>query len=276
MDDLLGRYDGFLLDAYGVLVDKRSALPGAERLLQRLDAAGRPWLVVTNAASRLPETLTAVFAELGLTIAPEHILTSGMLLADHFTMAGLAGRRCVVIGPDESRRYAERAGGRVVELGEDTDAEVLILADQRQEQLLEEMDLAASLMLRRLDADPPKPLALVLCNPDLLYPVRPGRFGFTAGGLAAMLEAVLAERLAGRNLGFVRLGKPNRPIFDAARARLGARRPLMIGDQLGTDIAGAAGAGLDSLLVGSGLAPRGGPATWRPRPTWYLPSLARL
>ena len=57
LDALVETYDGFLIDAYGVLVDKNSAMPGARDLLARLDAAGRPWLVVTNSASRLPETL---------------------------------------------------------------------------------------------------------------------------------------------------------------------------------------------------------------------------
>ncbi len=48
----------------------------------------------------------------------------------------------------------------------------------------------------------------------------------------------------------------------------------MIGDQLGTDILGASRFGLDSLLIGSGLAPGGPVASWSVRPTWYLPSLA--
>jgi HAD superfamily hydrolase (TIGR01450 family) len=269
---LTDRYDGVLIDAYGVLVDKRRALPGAPELLARLDADGLPWLVVTNSASRLPETLSAEFADLGIGIPPERMLTSGMLLADHFAETGLAGGRCVVLGPAESRSYVERAGGRVVALDEDTDAEALIVADQKDVRMPADLDLAVSLMLRRLDAG--RPLALILCNPDLIYPVRPGRFGFTAGGLAAMLEAVLKERWPDRRAGFLRLGKPNRPIFAAACRRLGVERPLMIGDQLGTDIAGAARFGIDSLLVGSGLAPRSDPGTWPVRPTWYRPTLA--
>ena len=272
LDQLVARYDGVLIDAYGVLVDKVRALPGAADLLARLDAAGRPWLVVTNSASRLPETLSAEFAALGIRIPPERMLTSGMLLADHFEQAGLAGSRCVVLGPAESRTYVERAGGRVVALDEDSDAEVLVVADQKDVRMPMDLDLAVSLMLRRIDAG--RPLALLLCNPDLIYPVRPGRYGFTAGGLAAMLEAVGRERWPGHGVGFLRLGKPNRPIFEAACRRLGARRPLMIGDQLGTDIAGAVRCGLDSLLVGSGLAPRSEAGAWPVRPTWYRPSLA--
>lgn len=271
LEALIETYDGFLIDAYGVLVDKRSAMPGANELLTRLDAAGKPWLVVTNSASRLPEDLSAELEALGLRIAPERFLTSGGLLVEHFAQHGLVGNRCVVLGPRESHVYVERAAGQVVELEEGTEAEVLIVADQKNVRYLQDMNLAVSLMLRRMDAG--RPLHLLLCNPDLIYPVAPGHFGFTAGGLATMLEAVLRERYPFELNGFVRLGKPHRPIFEAARRRLGAHRPIMIGDQLGTDILGATHCGIDSVLVGTGLAPRSDPATWPVRPTWFLPSL---
>ncbi len=271
LDTILDRYDGLMIDAYGVLVDKQGPLPGALGLLARLEHAAIPWLVVTNSASRLPETLSAELRAVGLSVAPERILTSGTMLATHFAAHGLAGARCVVLGPTESRRYAERAGAHVVGLSDDADAEVLVIADQKGVRWLGDLDLAVSLMLRRLDAG--RPLELLLCNPDLIYPVAPGRFGFTAGGLAAMLEAVLRERFPERG-GFVRLGKPHRPIFDAAREHLGATRPVMLGDQLATDILGAKGAGIDSVLIGTGLAPRTDPATWPVQPTWYLSSLA--
>lgn len=271
IDTLVERYDGFLIDAYGVLVDKRSAMPSAKEFLARLDAAGRRWLVVTNSASRLPETLSAEMGAFGLEIAPERILASGELLKEHLAEQGLMGTRCVVLGPDESRIYATRAAARVVALNEETDADVLIVADQKDVRCPQDMNLAVSLMLRRMDAG--KPLHLLLCNPDLIYPMAPGQFGFTAGGLAAMLEAVLRERFPSDVRGFIRLGKPYRPIFDVACRRLGSDRPVMIGDQLGTDILGATRYGIDSVLVGTGLAPRSDPTTWLVRPTWFLPTL---
>ncbi len=109
---LRGRYDGFLLDAYGVLLDGERALPGAAALLDDLERDGCPWLVVTNAASRLPETLSRGFTAVGLKIPPERILTSGALLADACVAGDLQGVRALVIGPEGSRCYAERAGER--------------------------------------------------------------------------------------------------------------------------------------------------------------------
>ena len=55
------------------------------------------------------------------------------------------------------------------------------------------------------------------------------------------------------------VGKPNPPIFRAALDRAGGGRPLVVGDRLDTDIAGAAALGWDSLLVLTGIShPRGG------------------
>ena len=48
-------------------------------------------------------------------------------------------------------------------------------------------------------------------------------------------------------------GKPERPLFDEAVARTAATRPLVVGDRLDTDIEGAVNAGLDSLLVLTGV-----------------------
>ncbi|MGI3779274.1 MAG: HAD hydrolase-like protein, partial [Janthinobacterium lividum] len=47
-------------------------------------------------------------------------------------------------------------------------------------------------------------------------------------------------------------GKPYRPLLDETVARLGAGRPLLVGDRLDTDIRGAVNAGLDGLLVLTG------------------------
>lgn len=287
------RYDGFLLDAYGVLLDKQQALPGAADLLQDLTQDQVPWLVVTNAASRLPETLSADFAELGLAVPPERILTSGALLADSEVTGSLAGLRAVVLGPDESAVYAERAGAKVVALTDAVEAEVIIVADQKAVRWPEHMNQTLSLLMRQLDAN--QPPRLLLCNPDLIYPissesvagdadgsqpaggrsVRRRQVGLTAGALAAVIEAVLREHWPEAGLRFERLGKPSPAIFEAAVRKLGASSPVMLGDQLGTDIAGATAAGIDSVLVGTGLAPAPGTSTSGIEPTWFLATLGQ-
>jgi HAD superfamily hydrolase (TIGR01459 family) len=269
-DEILQRYDAVLLDAYGVLVDKAGALPGAADFIRRLAEADKPFLVLTNSASRLPATLAGELAALGLPVAESRVLTSGALIADWMRDMGLDRPACVVLGPPDAEAYVLQAGGRVLPAAAGADAEVVVIADQKGFPCLQGMDAVLSLVLSRLDAD--RPLHLLLCNPDLVYPVAPGRYGFTAGALAAMLEAVIRQRYPSLVDPFVRLGKPYAPMFKAAEARLGGGRLVMLGDQLATDILGANRCGIDSVLVGSGLA-RGAPRAGQVRPAWYLPSL---
>jgi ribonucleotide monophosphatase NagD (HAD superfamily) len=158
----------------------------------------------------------------------------------------------------------------VLPLNESAAAEVLVIADQAGFDCLEVMDQALSLIMQRFDSG--QALALVLCNPDLIYPRGAGRFGFTAGALAAMLEALIEERYAALNAGFVRLGKPYEPIFREALHRTGKGRAVMFGDQLATDILGAQRAGIDSVWVRTGLGSGNSDQTAVP-PTWQLSNL---
>jgi len=270
IDDLIEKYDGFLLDASGVLVDRRGVLPGAEMLIHRLNGMAIPYMVLTNSASRLPSTMVMDYLRLGLEIAEFSVLTSGMLLESYFAKRGLIGCGCLVLGPDESEDYVRRAGGYPLPLRGGVDADVLVIADQKGFNCMEGMNQALSMVIRRFDMG--HPVELVLCNPDIIYPLSPGEFGFTSGGLAAMIEALLLERYGRHAPRFARLGKPHAPIFDQALQLLDVHKPLMIGDQLATDIAGAKRAGIDSALVETGLG-SGQPARDDLRPTWYLQSL---
>ena len=68
-------------------------------------------------------------------------------------------------------------------------------------------------------------------------------------------------------------GKPYRPLVDATVARLGAGHPIFVGDRLDTDIAGAVAAGLDSMLVLTGLPRPGRPGGRRGRQPAHPPGL---
>jgi hypothetical protein len=73
-------------------------------------------------------------------------------------------------------------------------------------------------------------------------------------------------------------GKPSRPLFDETVRRVGGERPLMVGDRLDTDIEGAVGAGIDSLLVMTGVTGLDElvAATPAQRPTYLSADLAGL
>lgn len=252
--DLVARYEVILLDAYGVLNDARGALPAGRALLHEIARQSRRFFVVTNDASRLPETCAARFRSFGLDIASDRIITSGALLAPYFAEHGLHGARCMVLGTDDSRAYVRAAGGAIVPVDPAQPCDALIVCDDSGYPFLETVEDALSMLYRQLaGARPPR---CILPNPDLIYPKGGGQFGFTSGAVSALLEIGLRRLFPHRpeaQLCFTPLGKPHRPMFDEARRRAGTDSLVMIGDQLETDIAGACHAGIDSALLATGV-----------------------
>lgn len=253
LSDLCDRYDGFLIDSFGVLTDGGGALPGAAALLAELSRRELPYLVVTNDASRRAETNAARFRRFGLDVPLERILASGDLIAPHFASRGLAGAGCLVLGTDDSRRLVEDAGGRVCAIDPSADYDAVVVCDDGGFPFLDGINAALSALIRAFDAG--RDVAMVLPNPDLMFPAGNGTYGFTSGAIALLLESALARRYPDRRPVFTRLGKPHPPLFDEACRRLGLDRArlVMIGDQLETDIAGALASGIDAALLLTGV-----------------------
>jgi len=271
VDELCDRYDAFLLDAYGVLVDGSNSLPGAARFLHRLIDAHRPFIVLSNDASRLPATAATRYRGFGLPVTPDHILTSGSLISAYLQREGLDGRPCIVLGPPETRTFVTDVGGTVVE-ADDPAAEVLIVCDDGGYPFLHTIEDALSTAIHRLDRG--QSIALLLPNPDRVYPKSPGKIGLAAGSVALVIESALRQRFGDYAPSFVRLGKPHAPIFEAALHRFGdtieRTSVVMFGDQLQTDVAGANAAGIDSVLVGTGVTALDRDFSSGPRPSWLL------
>ena len=276
---LIERYDHFLLDAFGVLLCAGGAIEGAAAFLAELERRGKPYLIVTNDSSRLPVSCVKHYAAKGLHIPEGLILTSGQLIEGYFRAHSLhnASPRCVVMGPEDSKVFVRASGGQVISADERGTLDVLLIGDDEGYPLLETLDAVVSMVFRTMDAG--RTPHLVLPNPDVIYPKGEGRYGVTAGGIALIVEGALEARLGERAPRFVRLGKPFTPLFDAAFLRWGesARNTaVMIGDQLQTDILGANRAGIDSVIVGSGLTPWDEATPTRGvRPTFRCEALGR-
>ena len=270
MQELIARYPVILFDSFGVLASSNAVLPGAVELIANLNAIGKTYFVLTNDASALPESRSENYAKLALNIKPEQIITSGSLLSRYFADEHLQGLRCVILGPEDSVRYVQIAGGEVVPIGADFDA--VVIGDQSGFPFLETMDQVMTDLFRKTDNG--ENVRLILPNPDLIYPDGDG-FGFASASIAMLLESALKLRYPERDdLHFIRLGKPHEAIFAEALRRSGTRDMVMIGDQLETDIKGANDFGLDSVLVGTGIATLD--LSWAPeslRPTYTLRSL---
>ncbi len=270
IEELIARYAVLLLDAYGVLVNDSGALAGAAELIRMLNRIQKPYYLLTNDASKLPQTTAGRFQSYGLDIAPDRIITSGGLLENHFKIHNLQGTRCVVLGPDDSAQYVVNAGGKVVSPAAGFD--VVVIGDEAGFPFVETVDTVLTELFHKVERE--ERFHLVLPNPDLLYPKADRGFGIASGSIALIIEAALQLRYPGRpDLHFARLGKPHPAIFQEALLRSGTRNMVMIGDQLETDIRGANAFGLDSVLVDTGITDVSAAAIPdQPRPTYRMHS----
>ncbi len=248
---LAERYDAILFDAYGVLVNAAGALPGAAEAIAHLVARRQHFLVVTNDASRSPERASRRFLRLGIPVQPEHVLSSGMLIAPALEEHAMHGRRVVVLGTGDSAAYARQVGAIVVHPDPADPADAVVIADEGGFETLGTLDATLSMILAGVERG--RTPVLLLANPDLVYPSANGTFGLTAGSLAGMVERALAVLLGSDAPRFEVLGKPAARHFETALERVGTRAAVMLGDTLHTDIAGAHGVGIASAIVLTGV-----------------------
>jgi HAD superfamily hydrolase (TIGR01459 family) len=240
---LAPRYDGYILDLWGVLHDGVHAYPGAAACLGELRRHGKGIVILSNAPRRAAEVARRT-SELGL--GPDlydWLLSSGEEAWRHLRQrqdtwyAGL-GRRvlCFMAGRDLGM-----LDGLDLEIVDDVAKAdfLLALGVESANDRVEDFETALAAAARRR-------LKMVCANPDLEV-VRGGVREICAGALARRYEELG---------GPVRYhGKPHASVYQACLARLGLApaRVLGVGDSLRTDIAGAIGAGIDSLLVTGGI-----------------------
>ena len=254
VDELIERYDAVAFDSYGVLVDGVDPLPGAIELTDRLSELGKPWILATNDASRLNASRLAVMRSQGFSIGDEQVISAGSLLGSFFEERGILGTECIATGQGEAVEFVRIAGCEPVPLTlTDDKTASLVIAGITGYDWFEATSDMLTLIIRRMDAG--NPLHLAVPNPDVLYPDGMDRFAIGPGGLAELLEVAASRRFGDDPaVKFAKLGKPYEPMFNAIKDRLNGHRNLaFVGDQLQTDIAGANRAGMDSVLIGTGI-----------------------
>jgi HAD superfamily hydrolase (TIGR01459 family) len=237
-------YDGFILDLWGVVHDGTAPFPGVLDCMELLIAAGKRLVLLSNAPRRSDDVMRRI-ARIGVPERLYHgVMSSGeeawlhLKHRDDPFYAGLR-RRCLHIG---SERDLEMRQGLDLEFVE-TPAEADFILNTGPAEWDDTLETYMPVLHHALGRD----LPMVCANPDLVV-VHNGKTALCAGALAEEYQ-----RLGGR----VRWhGKPYPSVYDSCLHLLGIgdkRRILAIGDSLRTDIAGAAGAGIDSLFITGGI-----------------------
>jgi HAD superfamily hydrolase (TIGR01459 family) len=262
----------WLTDIWGVMHNGVRPFADACAACMRYRAAGGIVVLVSN-SPRPNESVAAQLDGVGVPReAWDAIVTSGDVAR---TLIGrYAGRPVYHIGPE---RDLGTFAGLDIKLVPPEAAEVIVCTGLFDDERETPNDYAATLAACRV-----RDLPMVCANPDLMVE-RGGRMIYCAGAIARAYEE------AGGKVEYA--GKPFLPIYELTFTTLEKLKPgssdkarlVAIGDGIGTDIAGAAAAGVRSVFVASGVHVKGGldaraiaalfPAG-APRPIAAMPTLA--
>jgi HAD superfamily hydrolase (TIGR01459 family) len=244
MDALLDEADAFLLDQFGTIHDGVTLYAGARQTMERLRAAGKRILILSNSGKRSAPNI-ARLARIGLpSDCYDAFLSSGevawrMLAADRPAILESA-RQCLVLsrGADP-----EALAGLALDRTEDASRCDLILL------LGSEADrLSLDAYRHRLRPAAERGIPCLCANPDRTMVLSDGALAPAAGRIAALYAEMGGP--------VIWIGKPGAAIYDAALATLAGVEPgriWAVGDSIEHDIAGAAARGCRSALVMTGI-----------------------
>ena len=255
MSSIAARYDGLLLDQWGVLHDGTAPYPGAVDCLERLRDAGKKVIILSNSGRRGDEN-EGVMARLGFgRHLYDHLVSAGDdardALARRDTPAYRAlGRRCLLMArPGEDHRAdAVRLGFDLASDADDADF-ILNLSMDSQTQ-------SVAGWMRVLERGLARGLPMVCGNPDRYRVHADGDLHEAPGQIAFVYEEM------GGTVHYH--GKPHARIYRTCMQLLGLapERVLAVGDSLEHDVAGAAGAGIDAAFIAGGI--HRGEVGWMP------------
>ena len=252
-----GAYAAYVVDVDGVLTRGTHPLPGAIDALCTLQARARV-VLLTNNSTRSRTDLASHLCALGFAVAADDVFATSYLAAHY--LRDLAGAAHVwVVGEEGLRSELAQAGHHLT--ARPTDAAWVVVGMDRN---LSYATLNQALQALLAGA------RLLVTNEDATYP--------TARGLVPGAGAIVG---ALRGMGYAPaavIGKPSPLAFEIALRELGKpkEKVLVVGDRLETDIAGGNAAGMDTVLVLSGVSSPLDLARSAIQPTWVAASFADL
>ena len=230
------RYDQVLLDLDGSVWLGDEAVEGAPEAVAALREAGKAVAFLTNDVRHAPEEFVRKLWALGFQASLSEVVTVGAAVQFTFSGRAAAARRTWSARRRSSTTSPRRACGSST-------------APSSPPAPTSWWSAATTGSTSRSSRSPTQ---AVIRGAELIGATRDATFPMPDGpwpGTGAVLAAI--ETAAGRKADRV-IGKPEPPMYEAARDRLGEGACLAVGDRLDVDVAGARHAGMDSALVLSG------------------------
>jgi NagD protein len=251
-----GPLPSFLMDMDGVLVHEERLIPGADSFLKALQAAELPFLVLTNNSIYTPRDLSARLARSGVSLPPERIWTSALATAQ-FLDSQRPGGSAFAIGEAGLTTALHEIDYTLSE----RDPDYVVIGETRTYSF--ELITKAIRLIER-------GARFIATNPDPIGPSPEGSVPAT-GSVAALIS-----RATGVHPYFV--GKPNPLMMRSALRAIGApsETTVMIGDRMDTDIVAGLEAGMETVLVLTGISTRADADRFAYCPSRIVDSIASL
>ena len=257
-------FDAALFDLDGVLYLDGEPIPYAAEAVAAARAAGMGVAYVTNNASRRPDVVAQRLVRLGIPAEPHDVVTSAQAAARTVAEQVPAGAAVLVLGTDALVAEVAERGLRPVRTVEEAGPAGVAAVVQGLAPQTCQADLAEAAVALRAGA------LWVAGNDDATLPSPRGPLPGNGAFVAALRLVTGLEPLVA--------GKPDPALHRESVERVGAQRPVVVGDRLDTDVLGAVRGGADSLLVLTGVVDR--PALLRAprgsRPTYVSSDLRGL
>lgn len=239
LGDVVHLYDGFILDLWGVVHDGIKPFADTIPTLQEMKRAKRKIWLLSNAPRRV-HAVVQKLTEMGVTPdLYDGIMTSGE--ATHLALQSRYlekwGRRCLHMG--SRTRDASIYEGLDIQIVDTPDEADFVLNSG-----IEDFSDVVEKYTPVLEACAARNLPMICANPDRIVHVE-DKLVICAGTLADVYEQLDGQ--------VVWYGKPYKSVYSMVLDAMGVGRVLAVGDSMITDIAGATGAGLEGVLVTSGI-----------------------
>ncbi|MGD9899466.1 MAG: TIGR01458 family HAD-type hydrolase [Calditrichaceae bacterium] len=226
----MSKIKGLLIDLDGVIYNENTPIPGSEEAIRVLSKSDIPFRFITNTTMKSRDTLRLKLSEMGIAVDKEKIFSA--VYAATVYLRALNYPKCHLMLPDDAKKEFNDIP---VDSGH---VKYVVAGDLGKEFTYDKLNKAF----------------LYLHNGARLIALQKNRFWLSDDGykLDAGAFVALLEYAAG--IDSVLIGKPAKPFFEMALKdiALPAENVLMIGDDIESDIAGAAALGITTCLVKTG------------------------
>lgn len=231
-----------ILDMDGVLWRGNTPIDGLADFFDTLNHQGIRFMLATNNAGKTPDQYVQKLGGFGVTITAEQVMSSALATASFLSHEYNPAETTVyAVGGDGIRQALREAGFNLLERQDDTTKTDIVTVGLTTDVTYEDFS-CATLHIRR-------GARFIGCNPDATYPSERGLLPGNGSLLALIQTATEQEPTV--------IGKPGPIMFQECLRRFGDEatgdNTAMVGDRLTTDILGGRNAGLQTILVLTGV-----------------------